>query len=93
MQFVSLTGLLRSREGRPQDHRIANSVQVVQDGRVCIELTNRPFLFRDKATPDEYKAGLDLAMERGGLKLDRSGTFVPVHTSGLRPVRLTLTQL
>ena len=37
---------------------IANSVEVVQDGRIHIELINGPFLFREKGTPDEYKAGL-----------------------------------
>ena len=32
---------------------IANSVEVVQDGRIYIELINGPFLFREKGTPDE----------------------------------------
>ena len=43
---------------------IANSVEAVQDGRIYIELVNGPFLFREKGKPDEYKAGLDLAIER-----------------------------
>ena len=30
---------------------IANSVEVVQDGRIYIELISGPFLFREKATP------------------------------------------
>ena len=55
---------------------IANTVEVVQDGRIYIELINGPFLFREKGTPDEYKAGLDLAIERGWLALHESGTFV-----------------
>jgi hypothetical protein len=37
----------------------------VQDGRIYIELINGPFLFREKGTPEEYKVGLDPAMERG----------------------------
>jgi hypothetical protein len=37
----------------------------VQGGRIYIELINGPFLFREKGTPEEYKAGLDPAMERG----------------------------
>ena len=41
---------------------IANSVEAVQDGRIYIELINGPFLYRDRGTPDEYKAGLDLAI-------------------------------
>ena len=61
---------------------IANSVEVVQDGNIYIELINGPFLFREKGTPDEYKAGLDLAIERGWLELDRSGTFVRFTQAG-----------
>ena len=55
---------------------IANAVEVVQDGRIYIEKINAPFLYREGATPDEYKAGLDLAIERGWLVLHESGTFV-----------------
>jgi hypothetical protein len=29
---------------------IANATEAVQDGRIYIELFNRPFLFREKAT-------------------------------------------
>ena len=62
---------------------IANSVEVVQDGRIYIELINGPFLFREKGTPKEYKAGLDLAVERGWLELHDSGTFVKFTKAGL----------
>jgi hypothetical protein len=55
---------------------IANSVEPGQEGRIYIELINGPFLYREKGTPDEYKAGLDLAIERGWLVLHESGTFV-----------------
>ena len=61
---------------------IANSVEVVQDGRIYIELINGPFLFREKGTPAEYKAALDLAIERSWLELDRSGTFVQFTQAG-----------
>ena len=61
---------------------IANGVEVVQDGRIYIELINGPFLFREKGTPDEYKAGLDLAIERGWLVLHESGTFVRFTQGG-----------
>ena len=61
---------------------IANAVEVVQDGRIYIELINGPFFFREKGTPEEYKAGLDLAIERGWLELDRSGTFVRFTQGG-----------
>jgi hypothetical protein len=61
---------------------IANTVEAVQDGRIYIELINGPFLFREKGTPDEYKAGLDLAIERGWLVLHESGAFVRFTQSG-----------
>jgi hypothetical protein len=55
---------------------IANSVEAVQEGRIYIELINGPFLFGLKATPDEFLAGLDRAIERGWLILHESGTYV-----------------
>ena len=61
---------------------IANGVEVVQDGRVYIELINGPFLYREKGTPAEYKAGFDLAVERGWLELHESGTFVKLTQGG-----------
>jgi hypothetical protein len=61
---------------------IANSVEAVQDGRVHIELLNVPMLFEHKATRAEYRAGLDRAIERGWLTLDRSGTYVRFTQAG-----------
>jgi hypothetical protein len=61
---------------------IANSVEAVQDGRIYIELINGPMIFEHKATPDEYTAGLNLAIERGWLTLDRSGTYVRFTQTG-----------
>jgi hypothetical protein len=61
---------------------IANAVEAVQDGRIYIELINGPFLFGLKATPDEFLAGLDLAIARGWLTLDRSGTYVKFTSTG-----------
>jgi hypothetical protein len=61
---------------------IANSVEAVQDGRIFIELINGPMLFEHKATVPEYLAGLKLAIERGWLELDRSGTFVRFTQAG-----------
>ena len=61
---------------------IANSTEAMQDGKLYIELINGPFLFREKGTPDEYKAALDLAIERSWLELDRSGTFVQFTQAG-----------
>jgi hypothetical protein len=61
---------------------IANAVEPVQDGRIFIELINWPFLSEFKGTPAEYKAGLDLAIARGWLTLDRSGTYVKFTQAG-----------
>ena len=41
-----------------------------------------PSLFREKGTPAEYKAGLDLAIERGWLVLHESGTFFRFTQAG-----------
>jgi hypothetical protein len=61
---------------------IANSVEAVQEGRIYIELINAPFLYEHKASLAEYKAGLDLAINRGWLTLDRSGTYVKFTSTG-----------
>jgi hypothetical protein len=61
---------------------IANAVEAVQDGRIPIEKINRPFLFRERATPAEYSAGLKLAIERGWLVLHESGTYVKFTQAG-----------
>ncbi len=61
---------------------IAHAFQPVQEGRIYIEAINGPMLFEYKATPAEYKAGLDLAVERGWLDLHESGTFVRFTQSG-----------
>jgi hypothetical protein len=61
---------------------IANATETVQDGRIYIKLINRPFLFRARATPAEYSAGLKLAIERGWLVLHESGTFVRFTQAG-----------
>ena len=61
---------------------IANSVEAVQDGRIRIEKINAPFLYKERGTPAEYKAGLDLAVARGWLVLHESGTFVRFTQAG-----------
>jgi hypothetical protein len=61
---------------------IANSVEAVQNGRIYIELINAPMLFEHKATPAEYKAGLDLAITRGWLEIHESGTYVKFTQAG-----------
>jgi hypothetical protein len=61
---------------------IANSVEAVQDGRIFVELINYPMIYQLKATPAEYKAGLDLAIARGWLEIHRSGTYVKFTQAG-----------
>ena len=61
---------------------IANSTEAVQDGRIHIEKINGPFLLREKGTPAEYRAGLDLAIKRGWLVMHESGTFVRFTQAG-----------
>ena len=53
-----------------------------EDGRIHIEKINGPFLYRERGTTAEYKAGLDLAIERGWLALHESGTFVRFTQAG-----------
>jgi hypothetical protein len=43
----------------------AHAFEPIQDGRIYIEKLNGPFLFGDKGTPAEYRAGLELAVTRG----------------------------
>ena len=56
--------------------------EAAQDGRIYIEKINAPILYRERATLAEYKAGLDLAIERGWLVLHERGTFVRFTQAG-----------
>ncbi|WP_312014772.1 MULTISPECIES: hypothetical protein [unclassified Bradyrhizobium] len=57
---------------------IANATDAIQDGRIHIEKINAPMLYKEGASPTEYKAGLDL----GWLLLHESGTFVKFTPAG-----------
>jgi hypothetical protein len=61
---------------------IANAHEPYMDGRILIEQLNGALLYQHKAAPAEYKAGLNLAIERGWLELHESGTFVRFTQSG-----------
>ena len=61
---------------------IANGLEPYMDGRILIELLNGPMLYQFKATPAEYGAGLDRAVQMGWLELHESGTFVRFTQSG-----------
>ena len=60
----------------------AHAFEPIQDGRIYIEKLNGPFLFGDKGTPAEYRAGLKRAIERGWLEIHDSGTFVKFTAAG-----------
>jgi hypothetical protein len=60
---------------------IANTVEPVQ-GKIFIELINYPMLFKDKASPAEYWAGLQHTIAKGWLVLHESGTFVMFTDAG-----------
>jgi hypothetical protein len=61
---------------------LAQAVEPVQDGRTHVEKINGPFLFQDGGKPAEYSAGMALCIERGWLKMHRSGTFVTFTSAG-----------
>jgi hypothetical protein len=61
---------------------IANSIEAAQDSRIFIELINGSFLFEHKASPAEYKAGLEAAISRGWLVLHEIGTYVKFTQQG-----------
>ena len=56
--------------------------EAVQDGRIHFERINGPFLFKEGGTPEEYGAGLKLAIERGWLWQHESGTYVKFRQAG-----------
>jgi hypothetical protein len=60
----------------------AHAFEPIQEGRIYIEKLNGPFLFGDKGTPAEYRAGLELAIARGWLELHDSGTYVKFTPAG-----------
>ena len=61
---------------------IASTVEPVQDGRIHIEKINGPFLFEHGGLPEQYGAGLRLAIERSLLWKHESGTYVKFTQAG-----------
>ena len=61
---------------------IANAHEPYMDGRILSERLNGAMRYQHKATPAEYKAGLNRAIERGWLELHESGTFVRFTQAG-----------
>jgi hypothetical protein len=62
---------------------LANAHEPYKDGHILIERLNGAMLYQHKATPAEYKTGLNLvAIGRGWLQLHESGTFVRFTQAG-----------
>ncbi|MGY8682726.1 hypothetical protein Q2941_33870 [Bradyrhizobium sp. UFLA05-153] len=55
---------------------IASGIEPVQDGRIHIKKIIAPFLYALKASGEEFGAGIKVAVDRGWLELDESGTYV-----------------
>jgi hypothetical protein len=60
---------------------LANAVEPDRDQRIAIELINLPFL-RTGGSVDEYRAGIERAIENGWLVRHESGTFVKFTQAG-----------
>src|SRR5262249_5166448 len=61
---------------------LAASIETVQDGRIHIEKINAPFLYKLKASGEEFGAGIKHAVERGWLEIPESGTYVRLLKGG-----------
>ena len=61
---------------------IANATEAAQDGRIYIEIINGQFLNKEGASPEEYGAGLKLAIDQGWLLKHESGTYVKFTPAG-----------
>ena len=59
----------------------ADADETDRDQRIAIELINLPFL-RTGGSVDEYRAGIERAIENGWLVRHESGTFVKFTQAG-----------
>ena len=59
----------------------ANATEAVQDGRIYIELINAHFL-KGGGTPDQFRAALARAIEKGWFERHGSGTYVRFTQAG-----------
>jgi hypothetical protein len=60
---------------------IANDVEAVQDGRICIERANAPFLAAG-GTGEDFRAGIERAVALGWLRRHESGTYLKFTEAG-----------
>jgi hypothetical protein len=60
---------------------IANATEPAQDGRIYIELVNAAFL-KAGGTAEQFRAGIQGAIDKGWLARHESGTYVKFTTAG-----------
>ena len=61
--------------------QFANATEAVQDGRIYIELINAHFL-KAGGTPNQFRAALARAIEKGWFERHESGTYVRFTQAG-----------
>jgi hypothetical protein len=81
MKFVEPTHLADPDAATLTLVEIANGIEAVQDGRIFIELINRPFR-EDGGTTDQFRAALARAISKGWLWRHESGTYVKFTPAG-----------
>jgi hypothetical protein len=60
---------------------IANATEPAQDGRIYIELVNAAFL-KAGGTAEQFRAGIQRAVDKGWLARHESGTYVKFTPAG-----------
>jgi hypothetical protein len=75
MRFVSPSHLADPETAARKLIEIAHAIETVQDGRIHIELINRPFL-TGGGTAAEYRTGIEHAIRKGWLWRHESGAYV-----------------
>lgn len=82
MKFVAQSPYADPEAAMKKLLEIASTIEPVQDGRIHVEKINWPFLTEHGGKPAEYKAGLELAIERGYLWRHMSGAYVKFTEKG-----------
>jgi hypothetical protein len=81
MKFVERHPFTDPDAGARKIVEIANDVEAVMDGRIYIERVNAPFLAAG-GTGEDFRAGIERAIELGWLSRHESGTYVKFTDSG-----------
>jgi hypothetical protein len=81
MKFVEPSRLTDPDAAARKLVEIANAIEPAQDGRIYIELVNGAFL-KAGSTPDQYRAGIQRAIDKGWLAHHESGTYVKFTDAG-----------